>query len=710
MNYQQIKGELMRDGLEPADMFGVLGGIASHVNDKQTHNEGRDLVIRALARRSLCGEFETRILASLVRSVGLYPYLSPILEAVDDGDLLAYELHRPDGLDAVFHSLQARIYYRLRAGSNVVLSASTSVGKSLLIDAMIALGVFKKIVIVLPTLALIDETRKRLAQKFREQCHLITHPSQVARSDKMNVYILTQERVRHRIDLSNIDFFVVDEFYKLDFRRDDDRQRAIELNLAFHKLASTNAQFYLLGPNVQAIKGLDKYEFHFIPSDYSTVAVDVMQFDLQSRGEDRPNKLVEIANTVVGPTLVYCQGPGSAVRVAGRLLRGVRLDEDGACIATANWMSENYHPDWVAVETVRHGIGLHHGGIPRALQQHMVRMFNEGHIKFLVCTSTLIEGVNTAAQNVIVYDRRRNRSVLDFFTYKNIQGRAGRMGTYFVGKVFMLERPPADDEVVVEYPIGEQTLDTPLSLLLQLEEDALSELSRSRVNEAIEQSFLSADTLRMNGSVDPDIQNRIARDVYERIASNDTLLLWRGFPKQAQLIAVCEIVVNELSGPRLNELGIRSGRQLAWHLSTFSQAGGVAGYLRAVAAGVRPGQSVSDSLDVALKIVRNVISFQFARDIMVLDRIVAEMADRLEATPPDYSIYAEAAENLFLPPPIAALEEYGIPIQIAKKLSPYLDQYDLDRTIQDLRTLDIGNLTNLSEFEVALISSAQSTI
>ena len=88
----------------------------------------------------------------------------------------------------------------------------------------------------------------------------------------------TQERVRHRIDLTNIDFFVVDEFYKLDFRRVEDKQRAIELNLAFHQLAATGAQFYLLGPNVQAIKGLDKYEFHFIPSDYSTVAVDVVQF------------------------------------------------------------------------------------------------------------------------------------------------------------------------------------------------------------------------------------------------------------------------------------------------------------------------------------------------------------------------------------------------------------------------------------------------
>jgi hypothetical protein len=711
MNYHEIKLELMREGLTPSDMFAVLGRVADQVNDKQTHNEGRDLVIRALARRDLCGDFETKILASLVRSVGLYPYLSAILDAVEAEDLLAYELHRPDGLDAVFHSLQARIYYQLRAGSNVVLSASTSVGKSLLIDAIIALGKFRKIVVVLPTLALIDETRKRVVQKFRGRCHLITHPSQAARSDKTNVYLLTQERVRHRIDLTNIDFFVVDEFYKLDFRRDDDKQRAVELNLAFHQLASTGAQFYLLGPNVQAIRGLDKYEFHFIPSDYSTVAVDVVQFDLPRNGEDRPAKLIELAKAVKESTLIYCQGPGSAVKVARRLCHDAMTTPIQACEATANWMIENYHPDWITVEALRRGVGLHHGGIPRALQQHMVRMFNDGSIKFLVCTSTLIEGVNTVAKNVIVYDRRRSRNVLDFFTYKNIQGRAGRMGTYFVGKVFMLEKPPPDEEVVVEYPIGEQSADTPLSLLLQLEEDALSELSLERVNEALQDSFLSHDTLRMNGAVLPEIQNRIAMDVYERIKSGDKSLLWRGFPKQFELIAVCDYIVNDLSGPRLNDLGIRSGKQLAWHLSMLSQSDGLPGYLRAIAVGALPGQSISDKIDEALKIVRNVVTFQFPRDLMVLHRIISEVADRLEVTPgPDYNVYADATENLFLPAPIAALDEYGIPIQIAKKLATHLDRFDLDRTIQDLRTLDVSNLVGFSEFELTLIASVQATI
>lgn len=711
MNYYAIKESLARDDLQASDMFAVLGKIADQVNDKKTHNHGRDLVIRALARRDLCGDFETRILASLVRSVGLYPYLSPIIESTETEDLLAYELHRPDGLDAVFHSLQARIYYQLRSGSNVVLSASTSVGKSLLIDAMIALDKFRKIVIVLPTLALIDETRKRLAQKFRSRCHLITHPSQVAVSGKANVYILTQERVRHRIDLSNVDFFVVDEFYKLDFRRDDEKQRAIELNLAFHQLAKTGAQFYLLGPNVQAIKGLDKYEFHFIPSDYSTVAVDVMQYDLPRNGEDRPNKLVELVSTISGATLIYCQSPTSAVRVAKRLLLDVMKKPVEVCVDAAGWMADNFHSEWIAAHALRHGVGLHHGGIPRALQQHMVRMFNDGAIRFLICTSTLIEGVNTVAKNVIVYDRRRSKSVLDFFTYKNIQGRAGRMGTYFVGKVFMLERaPPNEDDVIVEYPIGGQNEDTPLSLLLQLSEDELSELSRVRVNEAIEGSFLSADTLRANGSVLPNTQNRIARAVHEKLSNGDLLLLWRGFPAWGQLEAVCDFVVDELSGPRLKDLGIRSGKGLAWHLNTLGISGDLSGYLREVASGALPGQSVSDRIDNALKIVRNIATFQFPRDLMVLDRIVSEVATRLELPLPNYTVYAEAVEHLFLPASIAALDEYGIPNQVARKLVPYLDRHDLDRALQDLRAVDVKGLTGFSRFEQSLIALVQPTI
>jgi hypothetical protein len=634
--------------------------------------------------------------------------MSEVLAYAEDDDRLAYELHRPDNMHEVFHSLQAKIYYQLRAGSNVVLSASTSVGKSLVIDAIIALGKFKKIVIVVPTLALIDETRKRLARRFREACHLITHPTQVAVSGKVNVYILTQERVRHRIDLTNVDFFVVDEFYKLDFRRDEDKQRAIELNLAFHKLASTGAQFYMLGPNIEAIKGLDKYEIHFIPSEYSTVAVDVVQFNLPSRGDERSQKLVELCNSIQSATLVYCQGPGSAARVAEALMRDVVPGPAPACAEAATWVAENYHPEWIAAKALGHGIGLHHGGVPRGLQQHMVRLFNEGALKFLVCTSTLIEGVNTAAENVIIYDRRRNRNVLDFFTYKNIQGRAGRMGRYFIGKVFVLEKAPPDAEVIVEYPVGTQDADTPLALLMQLDDEDLTELSRSRVAEALEHSFLSKETIRSNGSVEPQIQNGLARAMWDIMQEQPKLFAWREIPRQFELLVICELMMRYLSGPQLNSYGIASPAQLAWHLRNIANADGVPGYLSAVAKGVLDYQNVSKKIDEALKIIRNVIAFRFPQDLMVISRIQSELADRLEIGAGDYSFYAEAVENLFMPAALAALEEYGLPIQIAKKLSGYLQpHYELDMVIARLREFDVGNVQLLTAFERQLVTAVQ---
>jgi hypothetical protein len=44
--------------------------------------------------------------------------------------------------------------------------------------------------------------------------------------------------------------------------------------------------------------------------------------------------------------------------------------------------------------------------------QVFVHLFNENEIKVLICTSTLIEGVNTSAANVFIYDKKINRKRL----------------------------------------------------------------------------------------------------------------------------------------------------------------------------------------------------------------------------------------------------------------------------------------------------------
>jgi hypothetical protein len=711
MQYSEILSELKREDLQSEAMFPILRGISRLVNDKGTTAQGRELIIRLLPKRHLLDGFETKILTSLVRAVGLYPYMTEVLDYADDDDRIAYELHRPDNMPEVFHSLQARIYYQLRGGANVVLSASTSVGKSLVIDAIVALRKHRKIVIIVPTLALIDETRKRLSRKFREFCNVITHPTQTAQAGRSNIYVLTQERVKQRIDLTNVDFFVIDEFYKIDFRREDDKQRAVDLNLAFHKLASTGAQFYMLGPNIQAIKGLDKYEIHFIPSEYSTVAVDLVSYGLPNRGDDRPNKLIELCQSLTTPTLIYCQGPTSAMNVAKLLIRKVMSETAPDCEGAADWIAGAYHPDWIVGEALRHGIGVHHGGVPRALQQSMVRLFNDGQIQVLICTSTLIEGVNTVAENVIVYDRRRNNSVLDFFTYRNIQGRAGRMGKYFVGKVFLLEQPPEDAEVSVEYPVGLQDSDTPLTLVMQLDDDALTEESRTRLSDALERNFLSTETILRNGSVEPDTQDRLAREMFSMMQQDKTLFSWRSNPSQAQLLAACRLIVRHLWSPRTRGLGVVSAEHLAWHLRALGSGEGIKGYLAQITADVVDKEEASKKIDEGMKIVRNILTFKFPQDLMVISAIQSELALRLEIAGGDFGFYAESVENMFLPALLIALEEYGLPSPIARKIQAHLSPfYELDGVLANLKSFEADGSGLLTKFEQSVVEAVQAGI
>jgi hypothetical protein len=673
MDFSALKAVLADPRSVRQRSFAILREISRHVNRQTTHNEGRELVIRALAVLDGFSEEEQEILFSLVRSAGLFPYMSERLDASDFDDYVAYELHRADNMggELVFHSLQAKIYYQLMTGANVVLSALTSVGKSLIVDALFASGKYQKIVIVVPTIALIDETRRRLLSRFKSRCAVITHPTQQARSGRINVYVLTQERVLQREDLDDIDIFIVDEFYKVNLSGETELDRPVDLNLAFHKLARTGAQFYMLGPNIQAIKGLESYEYHFIASEFSTVAVDVVNLNLPARGDERISKLLELCRTVDGPTIIYCQSPRSASEVSMFLAAKMSLPVSEATTEAVAWISTRYHPDWAVCHALRYGFGVHHGGVPRALQQYFIRLFNSRRIPLLVCTSTIIEGVNTVARNVIVYDRRKSKNILDHFTYKNIEGRAGRMREYFIGKVYVLESRPPDESYSVEFPIGLQQQETPLSLLLALDEGDLAPASRGRLEELFRESTLSPETLRQNRHTPVVLQERIAAIIRAGAAQYDDALVWSGHPRAPQLQAVCDLIFDHLESTFLPNYAVHSGSALAWHLNALRMAPDLTTYVKRCITSRNSNDSPSDAVETALKFLRNVVCHRFPRDLMVVDAIQREIFSKLGREAGDYSVFAEQAESLFMPSVLFALDEYGgFPWRLRNVLRP----------------------------------------
>ncbi len=66
--------------------------------------------------------------------------------------------------------------------------------------------------IIQPTLALLDETRRKL-RGYKNDYKIVVRTSQKPSDEKGNLFLLTAERVMEYPYFPQIDFFVIDEFY-----------------------------------------------------------------------------------------------------------------------------------------------------------------------------------------------------------------------------------------------------------------------------------------------------------------------------------------------------------------------------------------------------------------------------------------------------------------------------------------------------------------
>ncbi len=688
--------------------FSLLQAIAKEVTRDPESRIAKELVLRALDHWE---DFKIAqpILSSLVRETGLFPYL-------DDSDLctrdmLALEFHRPDALeDIIFHQEQAPIYHRLLAGKNVVLSAPTSFGKSKIIDAVIAKCRFRNIVVIVPTLALLDETRRRLQGQFSSQYRVVGHPSQEP-GEGRNIFIFTPERVvSYKEHFPKIDFFVLDEFYKIGGQGEGDR-RVVALNEAFYLLYKKHkAQFYMLGPNIQAISegASQRFNFEFISTDFHTVVADIVKVHAPTE-EDRFRELISICKDVREATLIYCNSLPQVNAVAERLLAANVQGRAQDTELAADWLSAEFHPDWILPRALRAGIAIHYGPLPRAIAHEMVRFFNGDRIQFLICTSTLIEVVNTKAKNVIIFDNRIAREKFDYFTFNNIKGRSGRMGEHFVGRVFQFYDAPQPGLPFVDFPLHSQGDTTPESLLIQLDDEDLENLSRERVSAAIDGSPLPICLLRENHGIEPAEQIALAEEILSNVESYNSLLAWSAIPKYKQLGACCDLIWRFWIRRARN--GVYSAKQLTLKLWRLHDSLPLAVRIQDELEGdpQYAPKSPSEAVERILRFDRNWATFDFPQYLMALDRIQQYIFKRHHMQHGEYAYYASRVESLFLPDICAALDEYGIPPNLAIKCEFLLQAETLESALRDLTVKELRT-SELHPYEVELLEAVRASI
>lgn len=625
------------------------------------------------------------VFSTLARSVGLWNYIDK--ETADYRDAMVADAVTSEELDGItFHREQIAALNTLLAGRNLVLSAPTSFGKSLLIDALLATDRYKRIAIVLPTIALLDEFRRRIEKRFGNRFALIMYHSQAASPERNVIFLGTQERLINRKDLGYLDLAVVDEFYKLDPSRQDDRSST--LNAAVYQLLRRSNQFFFLGPNIETVRysADNRWKFEFLHTRFSTVAVDT--FDL-TRIKNKEERLIrELKSNTNWPALVFISSPDRANSLATTLT-------DDRTFSKVNdmseWIDENFGEGWELSDAVAAGVAVHHGRIPRSLASQFVRMFNNGTLPILICTSTLIEGVNTAAKSVLIYDKQINRRDYDFFTFANIRGRAGRLGQHHVGSVYLFHAPPDEEGVEVEPPLFGDLDEAPDELVVHISDEDSSPAISDRVAELARTIDLTPDELRLASSV--GLEDAAALKQLVQIASRQGAPIhWSGHPKYPEILAVSKIICEVR---KVSEFGIRSAAQLAMYLTSLRSHGTLRGFFHWHSNSYQGEPRQQDNV------------FRFLRSceygLPQLFSVVELFAKRIRGST-NYSLFVAELPRWFRAEVLKNLDEQGVPVQISER---FLRRND---TIEALRARLIQEARNpnsdLTKFEKQWILDA----
>lgn len=689
----------IKNGKSEMDIFKECSVINDLIQANKS-NEARNKLICLLDAIGKDRPYD-HLLNHLIRELGLYPYLEP--ETSSWQDRFVYESFKVDiGLEkpVTLHSEQSLVLKHLLDGDNLAVSAPTSFGKSLIIDAYIAIKKPKNVLILVPTIALTDETRRRLNKKFSTEYKIVT-TSEVVLGDK-NILIFPQERAIHYYDkLEQLDLLVVDEFYKAS--RAFDKERSPALLKAMLKLGEKAAQKYYLAPN---IANLNDNPFTrgmvFLRMDFNTVFLE--KHDEYKKIDNDLQKKNDVLLRVLGDqntkSLIYVGSHSGVDSVSTLLIDKAGKKNSHLLSDFSSWLAINYHPNWKLTSLVKRGIGIHTGQLHRSLSQIQVRLFEEekGGLQTLVSTSSIIEGVNTSAENVIVWSNKKAKLKLDDFTYRNIIGRGGRMFRHFIGKIYILEEPPApaDTQLELSFPDNlladvdyekyKQELSSDQLAKLLTYKDEMIQLMGKESFERLrnEGSLISSDT-ELITSIAFEVKNNIqlVRGLATLCSSTKDYWVWI-------LCKVLKLVPGGWDAPYT---------KFAEFVKILSD-----NWITPIPKLLDQLSELDITIDDFFKMERNA-TFKLAALLNDINIIQKEMVPEYKV---DVSTFIAKLSKAFLPSCVIELEEYGLPRMLAKKIhasgfvnfeDENLDLYSAIKLLRDLKDIILKEFAERDPFD-----------
>ena len=355
-----------------------------------------------------------------------------------------------------FSSGQKRLFEFSKNENDFIVVAPTSYGKSELIVQKVEDNLDKNICIIVPTKSLLSQTRKRIIQNniIRESRNkIVTHPDMLSNIENNFVAILTQERLLRLLQKHpslKFDMVLIDEAHNL--IENDNREILTIQNLKILKKRNSKIKYYYFTPFLVEPQKLKIFKNSELLTDKIYEFIKIEKYfvcDLTSNEkifkvyDQFLNKFFDIEylqtiqNTfgfinkfAANKNIIYINRPKYIELFSKSINNPIEITENIKKVQRA--LKEFLHGDYNLIKTLNNGVVYHHGGMPENVRLYVENAFSKiEEIKYVVTTSTLLQGVNIPAEKIFLLDTKKGTGNLNSAQFKNLVGRVCRFSEVF---------------------------------------------------------------------------------------------------------------------------------------------------------------------------------------------------------------------------------------------------------------------------------------
>jgi superfamily II DNA/RNA helicase len=433
-----------------------------------------------------------------------------------------------EGTEVVLTDFQYKLFDAMGQSSSVSVSAPTSAGKSFVMGLDLIRRLRREtpacVVYLVPTRALIREVASKLREYLRKAglenvpVRSVPFPIEKEKAEQGAVYVLTQERLMSLLHTAHgkpwITTLVVDEAQGI---QDDSRgiilQSAIESvirffptteiyfaspliknpeyllslfgrfqgEISFIETLSPVSQNLILVSQVKNKKNHAKFEL-LLPNEHLDLGIRDLEFPLRDSKFKQQADLARAVTRDDESTILFANGAAYTENLAEALIDGqIEPKHVGPKIEEfVEFLRNEIHPEYPLINMLPHGVAFHYGDMPAIVRARVEDLFKDGILKFVCCTSTLLQGVNLPARHIIIENPKRGSgNSMQRKDFLNLAGRAGRLLHEFHGNIWCLRPTEWDEKCYEGEPLQEIH-----SAMSEVMADGGSTIQRLLANEA----------------------------------------------------------------------------------------------------------------------------------------------------------------------------------------------------------------------------------